>query len=104
MTKNNQAPEHNAVYRQNKIVEILKLLHQGGSFEEAKAIFDQTFASVDVSEITSAERELIASGLNPMEIQNLCNVHAAVFKGKIKTRFTYLFFDGSFNEFKSVNN
>lgn len=84
MTKNNQAPEHNAVYRQNKIVEILKLLHQGGSFEEAKAIFDQTFASVDVSEITSAERELIASGLNPMEIQNLCNVHAAVFKGKIK--------------------
>lgn len=83
MTENNDALKHNAVYRQNKIVEILKLLHRGGSFEEAKAIFDQTFASVDVSEITSAERELIASGLNPMEIQNLCNVHAAVFKGKI---------------------
>ncbi|WP_125767864.1 DUF438 domain-containing protein [Lapidilactobacillus wuchangensis] len=83
MTENNDALQHNAVYRQNKIVEILKLLHNGGSFEEAKAIFDQTFASVDVSEITSAERELIASGLNPMEIQNLCNVHAAVFKGKI---------------------
>ncbi len=26
---------------------------------------------------------MIASGLNPMEIQNLCNVHAAVFRGKI---------------------
>ena len=75
--------EHSAVYRQKKIVEILQLLHQGGSFDEAKAIFDQTFASVDVSEITSAERALIATGLNPMEIQHLCNVHAAVFKGKI---------------------
>lgn len=75
--------KHNAVYRQQKIVEILKLLHNGGSFETAKAIFDETFDQVDVAEITSAERELIASGLNPMEIQHLCNVHAAVFKGKI---------------------
>ena len=38
---------------------------------------------MDVAEITTAERQLIASGLNPMEIQNLCNVHAAVFRGKI---------------------
>lgn len=75
--------EHNSVYRQKKIVEILKMLHEGGSFDEAKRIFDSTFSSVDVSEITSAERELIGSGLNPMEIQRLCNVHAAVFKGSI---------------------
>lgn len=74
---------NNSVYRQKKIVEILKMLHEGGSFDEAKKIFDATFSSVDVSEITAAERELIASGLNPMEIQNLCNVHAAVFKGSI---------------------
>ncbi|MFC6170892.1 DUF438 domain-containing protein [Loigolactobacillus jiayinensis] len=75
--------EHNSVYRQKKIVEILKMLHNGGSFDEAKRVFDSTFSSVDVSEITSAERELIGSGLNPMEIQRLCNVHAAVFKGSI---------------------
>jgi DUF438 domain-containing protein len=75
--------EHNSVYRQKKIVEILKMLHEGGSFDEAKRIFDSTFSSVDVSEITSAERELIGSGLNPMEIQRLCNVHAAIFKGSI---------------------
>lgn len=80
---NSDALQHNAVYRQQKIVEILKMLHEGGSFEDAKAIFDETFSSVDVSEITSAERALIATGLNPMEIQHLCNVHAAVFKGKI---------------------
>lgn len=75
--------ESHAVDRQKKIVEILTMLHQGGSFEEAKKIFDETFDHVDVAEITGAERELIASGLNPMEIQTLCNVHAAVFRGKI---------------------
>ncbi|WP_262316806.1 DUF438 domain-containing protein [Lacticaseibacillus parakribbianus] len=75
--------DHNAVDRQKKIVQILSMLHEGESFEDAKAIFDATFDGVDVAEITSAERELIASGLNPMEIQTLCNVHAAVFRGKI---------------------
>ncbi|EOR85439.1 DUF438 domain-containing protein [Latilactobacillus sakei] len=75
--------QHSSAYRQKRIVEILKMLHNGGSFEEAKRIFDESFSGVDVSEITSAERELIASGLNPMEIQHLCNVHAAVFKGAI---------------------
>lgn len=73
----------NSVQRQKKIVEILNFLHEGGDFDKAKKMFDDSFSSVDVSEITSAERELIASGLNPMEIQNLCNVHAAVFKGSI---------------------
>ncbi|WP_125706312.1 DUF438 domain-containing protein [Lacticaseibacillus daqingensis] len=75
--------ETHAVDRQKKIVQILTMLHNGGSFEEAKRIFDATFDGVDVAEITGAERELIASGLNPMEIQTLCNVHAAVFRGKI---------------------
>lgn len=77
--------QYSSTYRQKRIVEILKMLHEGGSFEEAKRIFDESFSGVDVSEITSAERELIASGLNPMEIQHLCNVHAAVFKGAINS-------------------
>lgn len=76
--------QQSSAYRQQKIVAILKMLHEGGQFEAAKKVFDETFASVDVSEITAAERELIASGLNPTEIQNLCNVHASVFKGAIK--------------------
>lgn len=71
------------VERQKKIVEILSLLHQGGSFEQAKQMFDQSFDGIDVSEITAAEKALIASGLDPSEIQSLCNVHAAVFKGAI---------------------
>lgn len=73
-----------AVDRQKKLIEILGLLHEGGRFEEAKAMFDESFSDVDVSEITSAERELIAGGLDPAEIQKLCTVHASVFKGSIK--------------------
>lgn len=75
--------EHNTVARQKRIVEILTLLHEGGAFEEAKRLFNESFDGVDVTEITAAERELIQSGLNPAEIQKLCNVHAAVFKGSI---------------------
>lgn len=75
--------ETNTVARQKKIVEILQLLHAGGEFEEAKRLFNESFDGVDVTEITAAERELIQSGLNPSEIQRLCNVHAAVFKGSI---------------------
>ncbi len=45
---------NNSVDRQKKIVEILKMLHEGDDFETAKQIFDATFDGVDVSEITSA--------------------------------------------------
>lgn len=69
--------------RQERIVEILSLLHKGGSFEAAKDLFNQEFEGVDVTEITAAEKALIQSGLNPQEIQKLCNIHAAVFKGSI---------------------
>ncbi len=69
--------------RQQRIVEILSLLHAGDSFEEAKKLFNDEFDGVDVMEITAAEKALIQGGLNPAEIQKLCNLHAAVFKGSI---------------------
>lgn len=69
--------------RQERIVEILSFLHKGGSFEEAKRLFNEEFEGVDVTEITAAEKALIQNGLDPSEIQKLCNIHAAVFKGAI---------------------
>ncbi|HLQ40613.1 MAG TPA: DUF438 domain-containing protein [Tetragenococcus sp.] len=69
--------------RQERIVEILSLLHEGGSFEEAKRLFNEEFEGIDVTEITAAEKSLIQNGLDPTEIQKLCNIHAAVFKGSI---------------------
>ncbi len=47
MTKKDES-----VYRQEKIVEILNFIHQGGDFETAKTMFNETFEHVDVAEIT----------------------------------------------------
>lgn len=70
--------------RQDAILKILHYIQNGGDFATAKKMFQEEFDQVDVSEITAAERELIKQGLNPAEIQYLCNVHADVFKGNIK--------------------
>lgn len=70
--------------RQQAILKILNFIQDGGELEGAKKMFQAAFDQVDVAEITAAERELIAQGLDPRKIQYLCNVHADVFKGNIK--------------------
>ena len=70
--------------RQQAILKILNFIQDGGELEEAKKMFQAAIDQVDVAEITAAERELIAQGLDPRKIQYLCNVHADVFKGNIK--------------------
>ena len=70
--------------RQAELLKILHYIQSGGDFTTAKRMFRDSFDKVDVSEITAAERELIAQGLDPREIQYLCNVHADMFKGNIK--------------------
>lgn len=70
--------------RQDAILKILHYIQDGGELEGAKKMFKAAFDQVDVSEITAAERELIKQGLDPRQIQYLCNVHADVFKGNIK--------------------
>lgn len=70
--------------RQDAILKILHYIQDGGDFATAKKMFQEEFDQVDVAEITAAERELIKQGLNPADIQYLCNVHADVFKGNIK--------------------
>lgn len=69
--------------RQDKILQILRFLQEDGDFDQAKSMFQTAFDEVSVKEITEAERALIAGGLNPQEIQNLCTVHAEVFRGAI---------------------
>ncbi|MGX6977989.1 DUF438 domain-containing protein [Vagococcus elongatus] len=69
--------------RQRRILEILTLLNEGGTFEEAKRLFSEEFDGVDVSDIAAAEKSLIQQGLHPSEIQKLCNIHAAVFNGSV---------------------
>ncbi len=75
---------NNTEHRKNAIKEILKKLHYGASLEEAQEIVRSEFDGVSASEISAAEQALISEGLPVTEIQRLCDVHAAVFKGSIE--------------------
>lgn len=70
--------------RKQVLKDIIKELHEGKTIEEVKAKFEETFGEVSAKEITDAEKELILSGTTVAEIQSLCDVHSAVFKGSIK--------------------
>jgi DUF438 domain-containing protein len=75
---------NNREMRQAAIKDIIKQLHEGKSVDEVKAIFEDAFQGVSASEISAAETSLIAEGLPVQEVQKLCDVHAAVFKGSIE--------------------
>lgn len=70
--------------RKQVLKDIIKELHEGKTIDEVKAKFEETFGEVSAKEITEAEKELILSGTTVAEIQSLCDVHSAVFKGSIK--------------------
>jgi len=59
-------------------------LHDGKSVDEVKEQFEEAFQGVTATEISEAEGALIKEGLPVAEIQRLCDVHAAVFKGSIE--------------------
>jgi hypothetical protein len=75
---------NNREHRKEAIKHILSELHAGKSVEEVKEIFASAFGGVSAMEISEAEAALIAEGLPVAEVQNLCDVHAAVFKGSIE--------------------
>jgi len=75
---------NNREYRKNAIKEILKDLHKGASVDDVKDKFAHAFEGVSAKEISEAETALIAEGMPVAEVQKLCSVHAAVFKGSIE--------------------
>lgn len=74
---------NNSVQRQELLKKIIKSLHAGASLEAAKAEFRQHFSEVSTEEISQMEQSLIKEGMAIEEVQNLCDVHAAVFDGAI---------------------
>jgi DUF438 domain-containing protein len=75
---------NNREYRQQVLRELISQLHEGKTVDEVKGRFAEVFENVSVEEIAQAEKALIQSGLPVSEIQRLCDVHAAVFKGSIE--------------------
>ncbi|HHV65323.1 MAG TPA: DUF438 domain-containing protein [Peptococcaceae bacterium] len=75
---------NNREYRQKALKELIMELHKGKKPEEVKAKFQELFEGVAASEIAEMEQNLIMEGMPVEEVQRLCDVHAAFFKGSIE--------------------
>lgn len=75
---------NNREYRQKVLKEIILELHGGKTVEDVKARFGELIRGVSAAEIAEMEQALIREGMRVQEIQSLCDVHAAVFKGSIE--------------------
>lgn len=75
---------NNREYRQKALKEIILELHNGKSVEDVKSRFEELIRGVSATEIAEMEQALIREGMAVSEIQNLCDVHASVFKGSIE--------------------
>lgn len=75
---------NNREFRKEVIKQVIKELHEGKTVDEVKQKFEAAFEGVSASEISEAEQSLISEGLPVSEVQRLCDVHAAVFKGSIE--------------------
>lgn len=75
---------NNREYRQKVLKELIKELHDGKSPNEVRERFAKLIEGVSASEISEMEQALIMEGMPIQEVQRLCDVHAAVFKGSIQ--------------------
>ncbi|MGI6238229.1 MAG: DUF438 domain-containing protein [Christensenellales bacterium] len=75
---------NNREYRQGVLRDLIAQLHDGRTVEEVKGRFEEVFGGVSAQEIAQAEQALIEGGVPVTEVQRLCDVHAAVFKGSIE--------------------
>ncbi|NLU26866.1 MAG: DUF438 domain-containing protein [Hungateiclostridium thermocellum] len=75
---------NNREYRQKVLKELIRELHNGKSVDEVKPRFEELIQGVSAAEISEMEQALIMEGMPVEEIQRLCDVHAAVFKGSIE--------------------
>lgn len=75
---------NNREYRQKVLKELILELHAGKSVEEVKERFAKLIEGISATEISAMENALIREGMPVSEVQRLCDVHAAVFKGSIE--------------------
>jgi len=71
---------NNSEKRKEIIKSVLRQLHEGKSVDEVKAEFGVLASEATSAEIAAVEQMLIEEGLPVEEVQNLCDVHVAVFR------------------------
>lgn len=71
--------------RQEILKQIIKELHSGKSVDHVKAQFEEAVGNITVAEISQLEQALMEEeGIPVSEVQRLCSVHTAIFKGSIE--------------------
>ena len=82
---NREQKQLNKSERQEMLKAIIKDLHNGRSVEEVKQQFEEAVGSISVEEISQLEQALMEEeGIPVSEVQRLCSVHTAIFKGSIE--------------------
>lgn len=67
--------------RTEQLKDYLRRLNKGEDLEIIREEFREEFADVEASEIMRAEQELLKEGTPLHEVQQLCDVHSALFHG-----------------------
>lgn len=80
---NREMSDSNRNKRQELLKGMILKLHEGVSPDVVKEEFRANFQGVSSYEISQMEQNLIAEGMTVEEIQNLCDVHADIFKGSV---------------------
>ena len=75
---------NNSANRQRVLKELIAELHDGKTVDDVRQKFADAFKDVSAADIAAAEQILISEGMPVTEVQRLCDVHAAVFKGSIE--------------------
>ena len=82
---NREQKQYNKSERQDMLKAIIKDLHNGRSVDEVKQQFEEAVGSISVEEISQLEQALMEEeGIPVSEVQRLCSVHTAIFKGSIE--------------------
>lgn len=85
LINNREQSLENKTERQEMLKEIIKELHAGKNVDEVKTKFEEAVGDVTVAEISQLEHALMQEeGIPVAEVQRLCSVHAAIFKGSIE--------------------
>ncbi|WP_339289032.1 DUF438 domain-containing protein [Ureibacillus sp. FSL K6-0786] len=84
LINNREQGIHHKSERQEMLKEIIKELHAGKPVDEVKAKFEEAVGDVTVAEISQLEQSLMEEGIPVEEVQRLCSVHTAIFKGSIE--------------------
>lgn len=75
---------NNREYRQKVLRELIMELHNGKDINDVKGRYARLINGISPSEISDMEQGLIMEGMPVEEVQRLCDVHAAIFKGSIE--------------------